>query len=375
MQKEDVMTGLRALVFGGGGIGGTLTAKLCNAGHDVTVVTRNPEISEHIKANGLKANYDGAEHVTRPEAVATVELLDPDARFDVAIIAVPPSSAEKAATDALGFLRDDGQIVCCPNGLIEERLAKTIDPSRIIGGVVSFGASMLGPGHVEQTSTSADGGLTLGRLPGARDTALFEDVVAAFEEVLPTHRTDNLRGVRWSKLALNCAVSSLGALGGDTLGELISYRIVRRLALEVITEVVDVARAEGVELVKVSGTLDLNMVTLGRIERRRQIGAGTLVAKHALLLAVGQKYKNMRSSMLRAIERGRKPPVDFLNGEITTRALVHGIDVPVNQSFVNVIREIGDGARAPGFENIEDIYRQTCEVRGWPIEFIQRAVS
>ena len=111
-------------------------------------------------------------------------------------------------------------------------------------------------------------------------------------------------GARWSKLAINCAISSLGTVGGERLGVLMRHRFVRRLALEIMTETVLVARALGVRLEKVSGTLDLDWIALTDAER---VSAGSpgLVAKHALLLAVGARFRRLRSSMLAAIERGR----------------------------------------------------------------------
>ena len=127
--------------------------------------------------------------------------------------------------------------------------------------------------------------------------------------------TQNLRGARWSKLALNCAVSALGTIAGERLGPLVRVRRYRRLALEVMTECVAVAKAEGVQLEKVAGTLDLDWIALSEADRASR-GSAALTAKHALLLAVGLRYRRMRSSMLAAIERGRTPAIDFLNGEV-----------------------------------------------------------
>ena len=357
----------KIVILGAGGIGGTLAARLCKAGKDVSLVTANPTIASAIRDQGLHARFEGAEHVVHPRAVVSAEEFDPSERFALCIVAVPPSSAEEAVLDVLPWLGEDGLVLCCPNGLIEERLVgKAIPAQRIVGGVVSFGASMTGPGQVEQTS---DGGaITLGRLPGAyryEDDGLGR-VAALLEGTFPTPMTDNLRGVRWSKLALNCVVSSLGTIGGARLGALISHRIVRRLGLEIITEVVQVARAEQVELVKVANTVDLKWLTLGRIERRRQIGAGTLVFKHMLVLGAGVKYRDMRSSMLRALERGRKPPVEFLNGEIVERGAVHGIPTPINLAVMEMIEELSQGKREPNFEGIEELYARTSQYRGWP---------
>lgn len=364
MSERDDM---KIVILGAGGIGGTIAARLCGQGRDVSLVTGNPTIAAAISEHGLHARFDGVEHVVRPRAVVAPEEFDASERFALCIVAVPPSSAEEAVSNVLPWLGEDGLVLCCPNGLIEERLVgKTIAAERIVGGVVSFGASMTGPGHVEQTS---DGGaITLGRLPGAyryEDDGLGR-VAALLEGTFPTPITDNLRGVRWSKLALNCVVSSLGTIGGAKLGALIKHRIVRRLGLEIITEVVQVARAEQVELVKVANTVDLKWLTLGRIERRRQIGAGTLVFKHTLVLGAGVKYRDMRSSMLRALERGRKPPVEFLNGEIVERGALHGIPTPINQAVMEMIEELAQGKREPCFAGIEELYERTAQYRGWP---------
>ena len=85
-------------------------------------------------------------------------------------------------------------------------------------------------------------------------------------------------------LSINCAISSLGTLGGDRLGVLMRHRYMRRLALEIMTEVVAIARASGVRLEKVSGTLDLDWIALTDAERHIA-GSPGLFAKHALLLA------------------------------------------------------------------------------------------
>ena len=73
---------------------------------------------------------------------------------------------------------------------------------------------MTEPGLYDRT---AAGGFTLGRIAGPPDADLRE-LAALLEAVGPVELTDNLLGARWSKLALNCAVSSLGTIGGERLG-------------------------------------------------------------------------------------------------------------------------------------------------------------
>jgi 2-dehydropantoate 2-reductase len=196
------------------------------------------------------------------------------------------------------------------------------------------------PGLYEKT---AAGGFTLGHIGGER--VEHEPLARALEAVGPVELTQNLRGKRWSKLAINCAISTLGTIGGDRLGALLQHRFVRRLGLEIMTEVVEVARAESVRLEKVSGTLDLSWIALTE-EEKAATGSPGLVAKHGLLLAVGFRFRRMRSSMLSAIERGRVPAVDFLNGEIVTRAS-SGEHVRPRRRLGHREEEKEPGARAP----------------------------
>ncbi|MEE2830253.1 MAG: ketopantoate reductase C-terminal domain-containing protein, partial [Myxococcota bacterium] len=68
-----------------------------------------------------------------------------------------------------------------------------------------------------------------------------------------------------------------------------------------------------------------------------------LVAKHSLLLAVGTRYRRLRSSMLRAIERGRTPAVDFLNGEIVERGSSLEIPTPFNARARDLVHAMARG--------------------------------
>ena len=124
------------------------------------------------------------------------------------------------------------------------------------------------------------------------------------------------------------------------------------------TEVVEIARKENVRLEKVSGTLDLSWIALTE-EEKRAAGSPSLVAKHGLLLAVGFRFRRMKSSMLSAIERGRTPAVDFLNGEVVEHAREHGLRVPVNAALYDTVWAISKGKKKPGMDLIREVYEAT----------------
>lgn len=345
--------GQRVLVVGCGAIGGVVAGHLLEVGHDVSLLTTNPAIARALRERGVRVTGDEPPAPSRASAV--YESLDERAgRFDYVLLATQPPQVEAAARSALDALADDGRMVCFQNGLSEERVAKLAGAERVVGAVVAWGASMVEPGVYDRTSA---GGFSLGRLKGESDAKL-EELARVLEAVGPVSITDNLLGARWSKLAINCNISTLGTIGGDRLGVLMRQRHVRRLALEVMSEVVAVARAEKVRLEKVSGTLDLDWIALTEAERTAS-GSTGLLAKHTLLLAVGARYRRLRSSMLAAIERGREPAVEFLNGEVISRAEKHGIDVPVNRAARDTVWAIARGEEKASHATLRALYERT----------------
>ena len=63
--------------------------------------------------------------------------------------------------------------------------------------------------------------------------------------------------------------------------------------------------------------------------------------------------------MLAAIERGRTPAIDFLNGEIVTHARRHGLAVPVNAAMQATVWQIAEGKKKPGVELLRELYEAT----------------
>ena len=339
----------KILVMGAGGIGGIVAATLSDAGGDVTAISTNPAIRAAVEKSGYAVIDEGDERTVAGKVLAA-----PAGQFDLCILATQPPNVEDAARTALPHLAPDGEMVVLQNGLCEERVAAIAGADRVIGAIVAWGASMTAPGRYERT---AAGGFAIGRLTRSGGNGADEAVRrvgSLLEAVGPVTLTDNLRGARWSKLALNCAVSALGTIAGERLGPLVRVRRYRRLALEIMTEVVAVARAEAVQLEKVAGTLDLAWIALSEADRAASASV-SLTAKHALLLAVGLRYRRMRSSMLAAIERGRTPAIDFLNGEVVSRGDKHAIATPINAKIVDTVWAIARGVRTSSRTTLDGV--------------------
>ena len=348
-------------MVGCGAIGGVTAAGLERAGIPVTPITGNERIAAALSSHGYRVtDLDGeswAQAATRRPLVHASEL-GADERFDVVLVATHSTQLERAIEDVRPHLADDGVVVCCQNGLPEERAARLVGRERVVGAVVGWGASMVEPGRYVRTSR---GGFQLGLPWAAASLAAVERVSALLAPVAAAPLADNFAGVRWSKLAINCCTTTLGCLGGDTLGPLLQRRLVRRIALEIFAEVSAVATASSVRPTPVGGTFDIQRLAITDEERRLRYGSPSLFYKHSILFAVGMKYRRMRSSMLYALERGRPPEIDFLNGELVRRGLTLGVPTPVNHLLVEEGRAIFAGSSKPSVDTLRALHAQLAD--------------
>jgi len=341
------------LVVGCGGIGGVILSCLVESGRPVACVTRRDAIAEVLKTRGPVLEDEQGRRIIRGALEVFVQPPSQGA-YDFILLATPPNQVEDGVRATVHLLAPGGAMVVLQNGLCEERVAALVGEERVLGAIVAWGASSPETGVYQRTSK---GGMVLGRLSGATDPRLPR-LAEVLRPVARCSFTGNLRGARWSKLAINCAISTLGTVGGDRVGPLLVRRFVRRLALEVFTEVLRVAEAEGVKPVKVASTVNLAWLTLNEWEHRAH-GSVSLFTKHTLLLGIGARYRRMRSSMLAAIERGREPPVDFLNGEVVRRGKARGVPVQVNERLLEAVHAIHQKRLSTGVQTLRNIYVQT----------------
>jgi 2-dehydropantoate 2-reductase len=63
--------------------------------------------------------------------------------------------------------------------------------------------------------------------------------------------------------------------------------------------------------------------------------------------------------MLAAIERGRPPAIDFLNGEVVARGATLGVPTPVNAAMREEVLAIARGASRPSLQLLRAFYERT----------------
>ena len=342
---NDAKSSSRILILGCGSVGGIIAGGLLRKGYKLTLIAHNEQITQVLNEHGLRvATPDGSWEIPAP---AHRELDETMGLYDIVILAMKATSVEAAAERVRDYLSPEGYVVTLQNGVVEDKVASILGRDKVIGGLVGWGATMQGPGIYEMTSR---GETVIGELDGTI-SARIKHLKTILEAATPTTISDNIYGVLWSKLAINCTITTLGAVTGQRLGEMLRQGKIRRLALQIVSEVIDVANTGGIQLEPVGGTLDLKRLYLSP-ERRADGFHPGLIPKHAIMLMIGFKFRQLKSSMLQSIERGREPEIDYLNGYVVEKGKEAGVPTPVNSSLTDMVNEIQSGVRLVSPENL-----------------------
>jgi len=330
------------LVVGAGSIGGISAAILKNAGYNVEIVCKYEDYRDIIRHEGLKVS--GVKGSFHEKMKAFVSVKDIDNKKDIILLAVKATDMIEAAEDLKPFLKKNSLVLSMQNGICEPELGRVLGNDHIVGCIVGWGATMNKAGDLEMTST---GDFVIGYIDRIADDMLKE-IAALLGTILPVRITVNIMGHLYSKLIINSCITSIGALTGLLLGQMMRLGKARKLFIEIIREAIELA---DVLQIKVEDYADkLNYYEF--ISRRNSIYE---LKRHITLILMGLKYRRLKSSSLQSLQRGKLTEIDYLNGYISANGREYGIPTPVNEAIVKMIHEIEDGKRqiTPANLNVE----------------------
>jgi len=304
---------------------------------EVTVIDRDPEISEAVNTRGLTLR-DG-----KKTGLFSVRLVEKAAGgpFDALILATKSNGLVEAVEKLKSNLAEEGVVITIQNGLVALDLVEAIGDRFLIPGCVLWGASMDGPGVYRITNS---GPFIIGGLDEQAECPAVGRAKALLSRIFPVTVSQNIRGVLWSKLAITSTFTAMGAITGLSFGKLAASREIRDIMLSIGRELCEVSRAEGIILQPLGGGLN--------IERLLSDQGYPRFLKHQLMRIIGGRHRNTDSSMLDSIRRGRKTEVEFINGKLVKAADLSGIPVPYNRLVVKLIRELESGSLEPKPENL-----------------------
>jgi 2-dehydropantoate 2-reductase len=309
------------LVVGGGAIGGVTAAKLTGALRRVVVLDASEEHVARLN-DGLKLDVLGDERTVQVEAVTT----PPDEQFDFVLITL-----KAAHHEAVKPLK--GTFVSLGNGLVQDRLAEMVGAENLISGIVEWGATNKGPGHLAQTT---DGPFVV----GPRDERT-ERLAQVLQPAAECRITDDIRSTIWAKLLVNSVFSGLGAVADQTYAEVVANPAGKAVALRMWREGYEVGIAQGLQPGKVLGV------------EAKALAEGDEEALATAMKGHGATY----ASMLQDLERGALTEVDVIDGAVVEKGREQGILTPLHERVTELIHAAERGERSPSPDALAELER------------------
>ncbi|MFB6114404.1 MAG: ketopantoate reductase family protein [Halodesulfurarchaeum sp.] len=231
-------------VFGAGGIGAYLGARLADAGEDVHLIARGDHL-EALQQNGTTVeSIHGDTHVEIP-ATDDPEDVGP---VDVVLFTVKSYDTTDAAAELDPLIGEETAVVSFQNGVDNEQwIGDVIGEDHVLGGVAYIFSTIKEPGVVEHTSGPAR--FVFGELDGARtDRVEALDRALRRADGVESVLTDDIRVELWRKFSFICAQAGMTAASRLPIGDIRETEPTWEMYEAVLSEVCSVARAKGIDV-------------------------------------------------------------------------------------------------------------------------------
>ncbi len=324
---------MRFIIYGAGGIGGTLGARLRQAGADVMLIARGAHLAA-IQAQGLRLRAPDTDVRLQLPAVGHPRDIQftPD---DVVILCVKSQHTVAALEDLRAAAGDTVPVVCCQNGVANEREALRRF-AQVYAMVVVMPALHLEPGEVITHAATPGGVLDLGRYPqgmDARGEAIAAAITSAGFSALPDPKVMRLK---YAKL-LNNLNNALQAATEMPEGA-------REISRQLLDEALACYAAAGIDC-----------ATVDEMRARRA------VIKAGEVAGVPRAGGSSWQSLMRGTGNLE---TDYLNGEIVLLGRLHGVPTPANLCMQQLGVEMVRGNLKPGAFDLDTLRTRIAQLGG-----------
>ena len=298
---------MKVIVLGAGGIGAYYGGQLARAGHYVTLYARGENLAA-IRERGLEIRSSEGSSMVQLGATDRVDELGV---ADFAILGVKTYSLDSIGPVTRQVAEKGTAILPFLNGVetTDRLMALGVPRANILGGVTRVSVARVQPGVVERRSAFQS--VIVGELDGPV-TDRVNRIAAAFRDAGVDARASNQIEVDlWQKFVFIAALAAACGLARSPVGPLREKPLGHRLLQRAVQEVVDVARALGIQL-----AADETAQVVGAIDA----------------LPAGAK-----PSFLLDLESGGPTELATLSGTVSRYADEAGLPVPVHDTASAVL--------------------------------------
>jgi 2-dehydropantoate 2-reductase len=296
-------------VYGAGGVGAFFGALLARAGRDVHFVARGAHL-DALRTRGLriKSNLIGDVDVPR---VSVYPRAADSGRADLVLVCVKTHQTDSILDDLAAVVGDDTVVIPLQNGVeADDQLAARFGRNRVLPAAVYVGATLEEPGVVSHVAPAR---ISIGARQGFDEqrVAAIHETLAATGQVVQV--SPDIQRERWRKLMWNASFNTVSAVTLRTPAELLALPETRELLIAIMSEVVAVGRAQGLDLTRAD------------------------VDDH---IAWTERASGIRTSTMVDRERGRTMEADALIGVIVKKGREAGVSTPVSETIFALMKAV-----------------------------------
>ena len=316
----------RVAILGAGSLGTIMGAVVAQKGGDFVLIDTNREHVDSLNKNGATVTgFLEMENV--PVKAITPEQMD--GIYDIVIVLTKQTANKKALTNLLPYLSENSVVCTLQNGIPEESVAEIVGKERTVGGTVGWGGGWLKPGVAQLYTKPEHMRIEIGSLDG-QITDKVKRVEAFLKLAGDVEINTNLSGIRWSKLLMNSALSGMSAALGCTFGDIIDDDKAVACAAHVADELIRVSRKKDIKMEIIIPGKDFYELQFDDKKGR----------DHAIafLREVYDVHRPQKASMMQDMEKGLPCEIDYINGIVCTNGGAFGIDTPMNDNIVKIVK-------------------------------------
>lgn len=306
---------MRIVVIGGGSVG-LIYASYLSTAQNTTLLVRRDAQADAINTSGITVDRPDGTNIFNLEATSnTKTLIDADLIISLTkcydAVTVADICKENMSTDSvlIGFHNGIGTL-----DIYNKQLGK----ENVIGGMTYIGADRISDNHAQagltvKTNICEQNNETTERIKSFHD--IF--VKAGFE----TYIAPEIKAMIWDKMVMNVAQNAISALADMSFQQMKESDQATHLANQLLDEMKQVCFAQGIDY-----------------------SSENLVERVVANWSYG---KDHHSSMWQDIHAKRKTEIDFINGAVSQLGKQYGIQTPVNDTIVSLIK-MAEHAEAGG---------------------------
>ena len=325
---------MRFVVYGAGGVGGVVGAQLSLAGSEVVLIARGAHL-DALRSKGLRYQTPFDDTTLKiPVVGLPTELTFHD--DDVVVLTMKTQHTAVALEDLRAAGGDGVPVVCCQNGVANERMALRRF-RRVYGMCVNMPAQFLEPGSVQSHAQPGPGVLDLGLYPSGTDDLAAEIARQMEQAGFSSRPHPEVMRAKYAKLLTNLGNGLKAVAPSDGPAD----------------DILAMVKDEGRACFAAAGIDWADEAEM----RSRNSG----VYEHTEIDGVRRVGGSSRQSLLRGtgdIE------VDYLNGEVVLLGRLHGVATPANaviQRLANALAHRRNPAATIALEEVRRLIAEEAE--------------